>query len=88
VCLRGSSSDTAVGFTVGGGFEWGLTERLSLKGEYLFVDLGNENVRARPGLSTPNAFLEAETNFELQVARVGLNYRFGAGSEAESAALK
>ena len=67
-----------MGWTVGGGFEYALSQRLSLKGEYLFVDLGSVTVKARPGLSPPDVFLASRTDFELQVARVGLNYKFGA----------
>jgi outer membrane immunogenic protein len=79
VCLAGLNSETSVGWTVGGGFEFALSPRLSLKGEYLFVELGNESVKATPGpsLSPPDVFLASRTDFEVQVARVGVNYKFG-----------
>jgi outer membrane immunogenic protein len=36
----GRFSDTLVGWTAGGGFEWMFAPQVSLKGEYLYYDLG------------------------------------------------
>ena len=36
----GHYSNTLVGWTLGGGIEWMFAPGLSLKGEYLFYDLG------------------------------------------------
>ena len=38
-----SSSDIRVGWTMGGGAEYALSQHFSLKVEYLFVDLGGKN---------------------------------------------
>jgi opacity protein-like surface antigen len=44
------SSETLVGYTVGGGMEFALTDRWSAKGEYMYYDLGKEtfSVTANP----------------------------------------
>jgi outer membrane immunogenic protein len=77
-CLAGSSSTTSVGWTVGGGFELALASNVSLKGEYLFVDLGEASVTAAPTQPTPvqGVFLRAETETQLHVLRAGLNFKF------------
>ncbi|MGI8569526.1 MAG: outer membrane protein [Methylocella sp.] len=37
-----SASKTAVGWTIGAGFEFGLTKNISAKAEYLYFDLGSD----------------------------------------------
>ncbi len=61
-----SETHTAIGWTVGGGMEVGLTPRWTAKAEYLYVDLGAQNY-ALTGLSH-----EIKAN----VLRFGSNYRF------------
>lgn len=84
-CLAGSSSKTSTGWTAGGGFELALTNGVSLKGEYLFVDLGEATVTALPTQSISfssglpvreGAFLRAETETKFHVLRTGLNFKF------------
>lgn len=69
-----SSSDTATGWTLGGGVEWGLDRNWSLKAEYLYVDLGSTT------LVTPAtaSFAATRTTFDdaSHLWRAGLNYRF------------
>jgi len=72
--LTERESDTRVGWTVGAGVEYVLAEHLTLKGEYLFVDLGDTAV-ATPSVGgwwpTTTRFSEQE-----HVLRLGLNYKF------------
>jgi len=63
-----TGSDTHAGWTVGGGIEYGLTQNISLKAEYLYVDLGSTSVL--PGDSV---------NFRSHIVRGGLNWRFDWG---------
>jgi outer membrane immunogenic protein len=76
---RTSGSVDHIGYTLGGGAEWALMNNLTLKAEYLFVDLGKEGY-ALPGTTKPSggaAYLETfATDLQFQVGRVGLNYRF------------
>lgn len=76
-CLAGSSSDTSVGWTVGGGLEWALTDTVSLKAEYLRIDLGSQSARMTvQAPSTGDGFIDARVKNVYNIARVGLNVRF------------
>jgi outer membrane immunogenic protein len=66
----GSASDTRFGWTVGAGAEYALSQNWSVKGEYLYVDLGSFNCGGACGV-TPN-----DVSFKSHVLRAGVNYRF------------
>jgi outer membrane immunogenic protein len=74
-------SATRVGWTVGAGFEYALTRQWSLKGEYLYVDLGKTGANASTltpaipagfGTFTGSSAVALTAN----IGRVGLNYHF------------
>lgn len=71
------TSDTRVGWTAGGGVEWGFTPNWSVKAEYLYVDLGTSSHRTPdfPGFTLTGIVFNS--HFTEQVARVGINYRWG-----------
>jgi outer membrane immunogenic protein len=80
----GSISKTRVGWTVGGGAEWMFAPKWSLKGEYLYYDLGD--VSWSPGniyqygdngtyLETVTA-TQSSTRFTGSIVRAGINYHF------------
>lgn len=77
-----SASDTRAGWTVGGGLEWMFAPRWSVKGEYLYYDLGtvtlNQNfVLAGGGFpSLFGAGVQSEAHYKGSIARAGINYRF------------
>jgi outer membrane immunogenic protein len=67
-----------VGYAIGGGLEFKLSEGVSLKGEYLYVDLGSRSVTTTDtGLSavlgTPATF-KARSEFDANLFRVGINF--------------
>jgi len=64
--LAFAQSSTRSGWTLGAGFEYAFTRRWSAKAEYLYVDLGRENLFAQPSSS---AFAVRE-----HMARLGLNF--------------
>mgnify|MGYP000202485875 FL=1 len=75
------SGDTQhIGYAVGGGAEVQLAEGWSLKGEYIYVDLGDASYEltgtTTPGGSTPWAESFSQS-IELHSFRVGLNYQIG-----------
>jgi outer membrane immunogenic protein len=76
----GSRSDTRVGYTVGGGVEYAVTQNVSIKGEYLYVDLGKDSVTARyTGTAftpTPGDTFTVRDKAAFSVARAGLNWKF------------
>ncbi|MGE3147884.1 MAG: outer membrane protein [Pseudorhodoplanes sp.] len=73
--LTGSQSQTQLGYTVGGGVEWAFAPNWSLKGEYLYYDLGGETltINAVVGIAETANFNYETTG---HVFRAGLNYRF------------
>lgn len=77
VAIAASDSATQVGWTAGGGLEVPFG-RWSVKGEYLFYNLGSHTLNAVCGTCTglsPTVFSPQYQNSG-SIARVGLNYRF------------
>jgi outer membrane immunogenic protein len=79
-----SNSSTLVGWTVGGGLEWMFAPRWSVKGEYLYYDLGNVTLNQTQFLSTPvpqfpvgaALAIQSVAHYQGNIVRVGLNYQF------------
>jgi len=71
---------TQIGWTAGVGAEYALDRHWSFKVEYLYVDLGSQDLTGpantfnAPGISLYNASLREQTN--ANVVRAGLNFRF------------
>jgi outer membrane immunogenic protein len=85
-----SITDTRSGFTVGGGVEFGMTENLSARLEYDFLDFGTKTYNfnnlgfnaagAAAGTpQTPNGAAPMSIKSFTQLITVGLNYRFNWG---------
>ncbi len=76
-----TASETRWGWTVGGGLEWAFATNWSVKGEYLFMDLGDSDVfRTIPAgraANLPTSFTVAFDDNQFHLVRLGLNYRFG-----------
>jgi outer membrane immunogenic protein len=73
------------GWTVGGGFEWMIAPRWSIKGEYLYYDLGTVTVNntltvpaGTPGLGPffSVVTIASEAAYRGSIARGGINYHF------------
>jgi outer membrane immunogenic protein len=60
----GEDSDTRIGWTAGGGVEAALTDNISVKAEYLYVDLGEEEING------------TDVDVNAHTVRGGINYRF------------
>ncbi|MCX5577085.1 outer membrane protein [Kaistia terrae] len=71
--INESESNTQYGWTVGAGFEYGVTKNITLKTEYLYVDLGSEKI-IDANFGPFHAGLDAETKFH--TLKAGLNYKF------------
>lgn len=81
--IKDDTNTSHVGWTLGGGFEYAVTEHISLKTEYLYVDLGEENLlnqnfadligNAPPGTE---ANLKIKQDIAIQTIKAGINYRF------------
>ena len=68
-----SRTETAGGWTVGGGIEAALTQCWTAKAEYLYIDAGSQDV------SNPSITRLGAGHFEnrFHIFRYGLNYKFG-----------
>jgi outer membrane immunogenic protein len=64
-------SITNVGWTIGAGLEVGIVRNVSLKAEYLYVDLGTFNCGFNCGLAA-----NGDVSFYANLLRGGLNVRF------------
>lgn len=77
-----SSSTSHVGWTVGAGMEWAMTDRLSVKADYLYIDIGEEDHDPK-GLAyagTPQQFNHHELmseDLKIHTVRVGVNVKLG-----------
>jgi outer membrane immunogenic protein len=73
----GSTSNTSVGWTLGGGGEWRFAPAWSMRAEYLYVDFGlrsNTTSYAYSGNVTTQTSTVRERD---NIVRVGVNYMFG-----------
>lgn len=71
--INESVSNTQYGWTIGAGFEYGITKNITLKTEYLYVDLGSEQIISE-NFQGLQAGLDVDTNFH--TLKAGLNYKF------------
>lgn len=72
-----SNSSMKAGWVIGGGAQWALDRRWSVKAEYLYADFGSASV-AVPVTNTP-AFAQTITSssdVSMHLLRIGFDYRF------------
>ncbi|MCZ8163778.1 MAG: porin family protein [Beijerinckiaceae bacterium] len=77
---NGSKSEVKAGYALGAGAEYRLTANWSIKGEYLYYDLGRQTVRTTPNAAAaaavPGVVYDARIKTSGQIIRAGLNYAF------------
>jgi outer membrane immunogenic protein len=76
-----STSSTQFGWTVGGGAEWMFAPHWSLKAEFLYYDLGHVSAdmaltQFSGGVPFTTIGITSRVNFNGDIARGGINYRF------------
>lgn len=64
----GTFSETRHGYVVGGGLEYALSRNISLKAEYLYVELEDKEYQL------PSGWFGSDLT--LETAKIGVNYRF------------
>jgi outer membrane immunogenic protein len=79
-CFIGASQPTATGWTAGAGSEYFVTRNLTLKAEYLYMNLGSGgsfNVVAQSVFagSAPSTFRAVWGTVDFHTVRVGFNYK-------------
>jgi outer membrane immunogenic protein len=71
-----SSSSTEFGWTAGGGLEFGITDNVTAKVEYLYVDLQNSSFSCTAVACGTAAAVSAPVSLTTSLVRAGLNLKF------------
>jgi outer membrane immunogenic protein len=80
-----SDSSTRAGWTVGGGLEWKIATHWTIKGEYLYYNLGSVNLNQTtlplifsgpPTLFLAAGGIQSQAHYSGSIARAGVNYLF------------
>ena len=78
--FAGSPSSTRVGWTIGGGVEYAITNNITIRGEYLYADLGSSNFTTvgnpAAALNFPGVFIASKIDYNASIFRAGVNYKF------------
>jgi outer membrane immunogenic protein len=69
-----SGSNTEFGWTAGGGIEFGITDNITAKIDYLYVDLQNGSFTCPA--SSCGTTVTGSTSFTTSLVRAGLNFKF------------
>jgi outer membrane immunogenic protein len=76
----GSPSSSRVGWTIGAGAEYAFTNNWTIRGEYLYVDLGSSNFTSigNPGaaFAFPGVYAQGHINYDASIFRAAVNYKF------------
>ncbi len=71
-----TTSKTKVGYALGGGIEYALTRNWSIKGEYLYTDLGKVTTAGLVGPAATQHLMSGSESLRRHSIRMGVNYRF------------
>jgi outer membrane immunogenic protein len=74
VAISASQNSSRTGWTAGGGFEYAITKNLTVKTEYLYVDLGTNNILNQTFFGVVGININQKTT--ANIIRAGLNYKF------------
>ena len=72
----GGESKFKVGWTLGGGLEYAITDAITLRGEYLYYDLGKSSSEDFYDPTFDNFSETWSAKFRGNIARAGINLRF------------
>jgi outer membrane immunogenic protein len=83
---KGTADATLTGWTIGGGLEAKIGGNWSLKAEYLYIDLGNENFNPKGTHNVNGQVFAFNTDhysgdLTFSTVKVGLNYKLGSEYE-------
>ena len=75
--LSGASDTTRAGWTVGAGFEYAVSNNVSLGVDYLYMDLGHDTVSAtNQNFFAFPAVLSMDHHFTANIVRAVINFKF------------
>jgi outer membrane immunogenic protein len=76
----GNPSSSRVGWTVGAGAEYAFTNNWTIRGEYLYVDLGSSNFTSignpAAAFAFPGVYAQGHINYDASIFRLAVNYKF------------
>ncbi len=81
VYWNGNPSASRVGWALGAGVEYAITNNWTIKGEYIYYNLGSTNSVAYPTQLTssiyfPGTYASTKYTYDGSIFRVGVNYKF------------
>jgi outer membrane immunogenic protein len=72
-----TNSDQLTGWTIGGGLEWAVNDHWTVKGEYLYINLGSMAASStNPGFVDYSNGPGVSSDLTLHVVHAGMNYKF------------
>ena len=82
--FSGKPSSSRVGWTIGGGVEYAITNNITIKGEYLYYNLGSSNLNIYPNYTNsfasnyfgPGTYIHSKFTYDGSIVRAGVNYKF------------
>ena len=78
--FAGSPSSTRVGWTIGGGVEYAITNNITIRGEYLYADLGSNTINTVGNAAVteffPGSVATARFSYNASIFRAAVNYKF------------
>ena len=78
--FSGNPSSSRVGWTIGGGVEYAITNNITIKGEYLYADLGSTKFTTTPNgfaaANFPGVVASGKIDWNASIFRAGVNYKF------------
>ena len=77
--FSGNPSSTRVGWVIGGGVEYAITNNITIKGEYLYADLGSSKFNNIANTASPfftGTTVSGKIDWNASIFRAGVNYKF------------
>jgi outer membrane immunogenic protein len=78
--FSGTPSSTRVGWVIGGGVEYAITNNITIKGEYLYADLGSSKFTTTANgfaaAAFPGVVASGNVAWNASIFRAGVNYKF------------
>ena len=76
----GNPSSSRVGWVIGGGVEYAFTNNWTIKGEYLYADLGSSRFNTLENAAATaffgNTVISGKIDYNASIFRAGVNYKF------------
>jgi outer membrane immunogenic protein len=77
LALSGNPSKSRVGWTIGGGVEYALTNNWTIRGEYLYADLGKSSFTTPVAVGAfSGLYASGHVNYNASIFRAAVNYKF------------